>query len=719
MTFFKKILFVLVPVIFFLIALHTLYDYGMNWDSSQHFSKGQAFFRFLTTGKKDYKGLPAYCTDKDNMNSSFDYKTKVICNRFKKQRVSEYESYILDFNWALGNVYGHPPFGDEMLALFNQIFFVWLGWVEDVPAYHLYGIFCVFLSTLFISYWLKKTYGTFAAIIGGFSLYLYPLLLGEQHFNVKDPALAAWFIIAIGLFYFAVRKKSPFLMILSAIAGGFSFGTKINFIFAPVILFPWLIFYLFTPIKKIIKKNGLFTIAFLKQLYKNSPKALIISILFYPIIIAVIFFGTLPSFWFDPSGTLSNLYHFYTDVGVSTCAYAKLSPQWFLQCTNSYALLFFIYSTPLITLFYLGIGMLVGIKEFKKFGYLPVLLLSFLLVTLLRVTFSIAAIYGGVRQILEFIGPLCMLSAIGAVFFRDVIISLCKKIFNIRKKAHERIVIWVISVLLVLGFVPISIKMIQMHPNENIYMNPIIGGVKGAVAQNIPGAGNTYGNVYYIAAQWLDVHATKDAKVALLFGLGQNVSRTSLRPDLWYYKGYLPLSGYHQYGEYVISLINQDINFSYTFRYKFFNNYVKPIHEIKSDGITLLKIWKNDPVYLLPNVQISSEKKEDTVLKFDGKNTYIMLPKVERLKRLEIYYPQKACDAKFLGATVSFSQDGESYEIDHDALDDFTSVEIAGYSGDRIYLFAGDKAKTIRITAPDNYSCNISEHSYSLYVLPN
>ncbi|HEX8965663.1 MAG TPA: glycosyltransferase family 39 protein [Patescibacteria group bacterium] len=715
MRWFNKVFPYVLPILFFAIALLTLYDYGMNWDSPQHFAKGQAFFRFLTTGKENYNGLPKFCTDKNYINSSKDYKTGEICNRFRKQRISEYESSILDFKWALGNVYGHPPFGDEMLALFNQVFFVNLGWVEDVQAYHLYSLVMVFILALFVAFWLKKTYGTFAAIIGVLSLYLYPLLLGEQHFNIKDPPLAAWFIIAIGLFYFAVRKRNPWLMILSAIAGGFSFSTKINYIFAPIILLPWLIFYIFAPIKKIIRKYG-FTLKFIQQLYIQSPKGLIISFLFYPIIIALIFFGTLPSFWFDPSGTLGQLIKFYTDVGVSSCQYARFTPGWFLTCTSNYAPLFFLYSTPIITLFYLFIGIGVGIKNFKKFGYLPILLLSFFLVTILRVTLSIAAIYGGIRQIMEFIGPLSMLCAIGAVALRSMLVRLINKIKIIKKNVNQKIIVYAVSILLILGFFPISIKMIEMHPNENIYMNALIGGVKGAVAQNIPGAGNTYGNTYAQGVKWINNHAQKNGILILLFGLGQNISRSTLRPDIWFYKGGLPLSGYHQKGEYVISLATQETSFKNTFRYKFFVNFLNPVYTVNADGIRLLTVWQNSPKFNKNNINLTQEEQENINIENKDKEVTITLPNVERLKRLEINYPQFSCDKSFIGSTVIYSQDGKNFITDQDAPDDFTQDEVSDYSGDRVYLFAADKAKIIKIQVPDTYPCNLSANNYKLFV---
>ena len=153
------------PLVFFLVSLSTVGDYGFNWDSPAHFARGQAFLRYVLTGKTNYTGLPLFCQNQDGLNKRIDYITGEVCDKTRKNRVSEYESTILDFNWAKKITYGHPPFSDIMLAASNQIFFKWLGVYEDIHAYHLFPIFMTFVLLLVESFWANMTYGKFASVI--------------------------------------------------------------------------------------------------------------------------------------------------------------------------------------------------------------------------------------------------------------------------------------------------------------------------------------------------------------------------------------------------------------------------------------------------------------------------------------------------------------------------------------------------------------------------
>src|SRR3989344_7222995 len=118
------------PLVFFIISLFTIYDYGMNWDSPVHFARGHAYLRYMLTGKTNYDGLPHFCLNSNNLGSHRDSATGEVCDRHRKVRVSEYESYLLDFNsWVSKGTYGHPAFSDIMLAVSNTIFFKSLGWV--------------------------------------------------------------------------------------------------------------------------------------------------------------------------------------------------------------------------------------------------------------------------------------------------------------------------------------------------------------------------------------------------------------------------------------------------------------------------------------------------------------------------------------------------------------------------------------------------------------
>lgn len=698
----------LFPLLFLCIGLFTLYDYGINWDSPIHFARGQAYLRYMLTGKTNYDGLPNFCMNVENLNSRVDVKSGEVCDRHRKVRVSEYESNLLDFSWAVKNVYGHPAFSDIMLAVSNNIFFKTLGWVEDINAYHLYSLFTTFLLALTVSIWTKQTFGTFASIIAVLTIYTLPLLVGEQHFNIKDPPMAAFFTISIYFFWLAFVKDKSSYLILSALAGGASFGTKFNFVFAPFILLPWII-------------------AFATPMLPSLSKKMFIATALYPIIVFLVFFLSWPAMWEDPLRNLPQVFRFYHDIGSSPCGHSysegtnfvNFTYSWLTGCTQLTTLKYFIYTVPPFSLFLFTIGLIVSAIWFKKKNYFPLLLISFFAVTILRVTLPIASIYGGLRQIMEFIAPMAMIIGIGAYFLRDLISKILVKFSFIKKLGKETITLGV-SLLFILGYIPAATEMIKLHPNQNVYFNFFIGGLKGAAEKNFPGYGNTYGNAYLQGVTWLNQHAEPNSEFGLVSGNMQNIPRGIIREDISFANGYR--SGYNQKGEYLMSLIIGQDQFSKTFRYEYLNTYLNPIYNLKIDGVPILKIWKNDKDYVKNGVNLnetreqietSIDRKEKIIIRLNGK---------KNLKALSFKFPSMECMNRMVGTEIYVSVDGKEYLQKADEINGFTEEEMRGHMADLVldevaslaYFFAGDEAQYIKIVPPADYPCKLSDIDFSV-----
>lgn len=690
------------PLFFFIIGLATLYDYGMNWDSPIHFARGQAYLRYMLTGKTNYDGLPNFCMNVENLNSRVDYQTGQVCDRHRKVRVSEYESNLLDFNWAVKNVYGHPAFSGIMLAISNAVFFKTLGWVEDVNSYHLYSLFTTFLLALVVSVWTKQTFGAFASIIAVLTIYTFPLLSGEQHFNIKDPPMAAFFTLSLYLFWLSLVKRKPRYLILSALAGGASFGTKFNFVFAPFILLPWIMAYG----RALLQRKMVRTVLSRKML---------ISIGLYPIIVFLVFFLSWPALWSDPLKNIPEVFRFYHDIGASSCNYTYLTPSWWRECTHLITLKYFIYTIPPFSLILFFVGFMVSMIWKDKKNYLPLLLLSFFLITILRVTLSITSIYGGLRQIMEFIGPMAMITGIGAYFLRDLISKTLVKFFFV-KKFNKKTITLSVSLLFVLGYVPITTELIKLHPNENVYFNFALGGLKGAAEKDFPGYGNTYGNAYLQGVKWLNQHAEPNSEFGLVSGNMQNISRGIIREDISFANGYR--SGYNQEGEYLMLLIIGQDQFSETFRYKYLS-FLNPIYVLEVDGIPLLKIWKNDKNHLKSGINFDNQTESSPNIKFvneGGKEVAIIeLDQKKNLKGLSMTFSNQQCKDALIGAKISISGSGREYLQKAEGINNFSDSEIFGISADFVYLFPGDEAKFIKMTPPDGYPCKLSDIDFSVF----
>jgi len=688
------------PLVFFIISLFTIYDYGMNWDSPIHFARGQAYLRYILTGKTNYDGQPKYCTNSGNLTASIDAQTGEVCDRHRKIRVSEYESPLLDFNsWAAKAVYGHPAFSGLMLALSNNIFFKTLGWVEDINSYHLYSLFTTFILALTVSIWTKQTFGIFASIIAVLVIYTFPLLAGEQHFNVKDPPMAAFFTLSLYLFYLSITKKKPIYLIWSALAGGASFGTKFNFIFAPFILLPWLLFYLSQ--RKILKEV--------------LSKKMLLALILYPLLVFLVFFATWPALWSDPVKNVSEVVRYYREIGGSKCDHFYFTPLWFSDCTQLITIKNLLYTLPPFSILLFAVGSIASFIKLKERKFITILWLSFFYFTVLRVTFSLSSIYGGLRQIIEFIAPLAMIAGVGALFLRNLVVRFLLQM-SLFKKFDKKIITIVASILIITGFIPISLNLIKLHPNENLYFNLLLGGFKGAAEKNYPGYGNTYGNAYMQGIKWLNQNMELNKKLALVSGLGQNISRGQLRGDIDYSNNYR--SGFNQEGEYQILLIEGEDPLTETFRYKYLS-FLNPAYDLKIDGISILRIWENDKEHLKDTFNFESQLLHNVNIQYLDEAVVIDLYNKKNLKALGIKLQDSVCKNPLIGAKIYISNDGVKYFQKAEGINNFTDREIVGYDTDFVYLFPGDEAQYIKITPPTNYPCQLQTIDFSIFTFKN
>ncbi|OGY11725.1 MAG: hypothetical protein A3D26_01655 [Candidatus Blackburnbacteria bacterium RIFCSPHIGHO2_02_FULL_44_20] len=699
--------YLLAPVLLFVLSLATIYDYGMNWDSPIHFARGQAYLRYILSGKTDYSDLPSLCKSEYNLNSRIDLATGEVCDRHRKVRVSEYESHLLDFNSRVAQTtYGHPAFSDIMLAVSNGVFFKSLGLVEDVPAYHLYSVITTFLLVLIVSIWVKNTFGTFASVVAALTVYTFPLLFAEQHLNVKDPPMAAFFITSLYFFWLGLTRKNVFYILISALAGGASFGTKLNFVFAPFILLPWVILYSSAQVRQKLSKKKLSFGRLLNSILTLYPKKVLFALLAYPLIVFTVFFLAWPALWNSPIHRLYEVLTYYKDIGGSTCNFSYLTIPWFTKCTQTISLRYLLYTMPPVSLVLFFIGTIVAIFKFKEKNYVTVLWLTLFYFTILRVTLSITNIYGGLRQIIEFIAPMGMIAGVGALFLRN----------SLAKIVPQKLA----SFLIVLCFVPILWELKEIHPNQNVYFNSFIGGLKGAAARDFPGYGNTYGNVYLQGIKWLNKNAEPRARIALVTGNAQNISRLSLREDIDFSNG--SRSGYNQEEEYQMLLIVGQDMFGDTFRQKYLDNFLNEIYSVKVDGVPILKIWKNDKQHLKEGLDLTAtpqQFKRTYSVREGKKEVLISLYEIKKLKALTFSFPSTECKDKLIGAAVYTSRDNNQFFQKDESVNNFGEREIAGYGADFVFLFPGEEAQYIKLVAPKNYPCELPDISLRVLSFEN
>src|SRR5258708_3762551 len=229
---------IILGAVFFIAGLLTIKDYGINWDTINHLTRGQAYLHYFLTGNKSYSDLPKFV-------SYFQDPTKIL--PMTTQIRSFYQNSEADFKWMMQyDGYGHPPLSDILSSFFNLLLFQKLRLINDIDAYHVYG---VFLSACLISlgfYWVSKLYGKVSGIITALTLALYPLFWSESHFNTeKDVPETVYWSFFIFAFWKGVTEKKIKWILLSGVFFGLALGTKFNILFACLVILPWFVFYLY------------------------------------------------------------------------------------------------------------------------------------------------------------------------------------------------------------------------------------------------------------------------------------------------------------------------------------------------------------------------------------------------------------------------------------------------------------------------------------------
>lgn len=662
----RKILigFIVFCIVFFA-SLFTISDYSANWDEAAvHFARGQAILNYLVTGKKDFSNL-----QNSVIKKSYYQSESLTYNFFEK-------------GFEKGGVsigIGHPPLSNIFAAVFNTVFYRWFNVLGDVEAYHLYSVFLAALLIAVVFYFVATEYSLFSGIIAALSLEFYPLFLGESRYNTKDIPEAVFFSFSVLCLYKAIASNSIRWVFFSSIFTAFAFGTKFNIIFLPLIIMPWIIIYFIAELKKLK----------FKQFLKLRNK-LFFSFLLYPIVGILIFLLAWPNLWADPIERFSYIIDYYKSIGVNS----SFDPRFLTFFRfNTYAVQWILFTTPIPVLVLSALGFIVSLCRFlAKKDKISILIVLWFAVPIIRVSVPDANIYGGVRQIMEYIPAMAVLSGIGAGYLVKIL----------SKRFIKNLI--ALQIIVIVAFVPIILKMISMHPNESVYFNSIIGGLKGAKEKNISGWGVSLGSTYRQGAAWLNSNAEKNAKVAFVFELGGNMPKIDLRPDITLYNQVR--SGMKREGEYAIGLTHDGTLENLYYR-RYLERFLNPVYELKVDDVPILKIWKNDERHTKPQYLKKEQKVADLSYSEENGNIIVDLKTITEITRIETHYGSTNC-TKPTNGYFQISKDGKSWIT---LPGTFTFFYFAAWfktqpeEGKLNFLFAADPARFIRLIINDNNSC--------------
>src|SRR3989344_879768 len=219
----KFIVGLMLTILFFGISLFTLSDYGINWDEPNHYIRGQAYLRFFLTGKDNYNDLPKIKSHYPNVVGRNLPSGVVFGDESFRRSIYQYDASrngSQTYRWYLKNDFGHPPLNGIFASFSNYIFYQKLGLLGDIQGYHIFIIAVTSLAIFSIFLFTSSIYGIFAGIVASLSIFLYPLLFSESHFNIKDPVEMSFYTFSIIAFYFGITKKRWKWIILTGIFAG-------------------------------------------------------------------------------------------------------------------------------------------------------------------------------------------------------------------------------------------------------------------------------------------------------------------------------------------------------------------------------------------------------------------------------------------------------------------------------------------------------------------
>src|SRR3989344_5498853 len=136
---------------FFILNFLVIDDYGLNWDEPNHYFRGQAYLRFMLTGKRNYDDLPRlrFHYPKNNRATPIE---NITYDDDSEIRRSIYQYDLEDgqnpYDYYRDSVPSHPPINGLLASFSNYIFYQTVGILGDIESYHL---FIVFASALLVA----------------------------------------------------------------------------------------------------------------------------------------------------------------------------------------------------------------------------------------------------------------------------------------------------------------------------------------------------------------------------------------------------------------------------------------------------------------------------------------------------------------------------------------------------------------------------------------
>lgn len=655
----RKIFVFLIPIIFLIVSLITLKNYGISWDEPEHFLRGQGYLHYYLTGQKTYET--------------------------QSLRHSYYQDKSLPAEHFFKNDDGHPPASDILASLTNYVFYQKLNIFGDIESYHLYNVIVSTLLVFVVSVFSYKVLGLFPSIVSSLVVAFYPLFFAESKFNVKDPAQAAFYTLTIFAFWMSLKKNNWKWLMISAISCGLSLGTKFNILFIPGIIVPYIFVRYWSNIK-----GGFFNIF---SGLKKVKRSYLFLLFLYPIIVLALFYILWPFLWENSFEHLLKIIGYYKDIGTGF----EYQPGFYIWKFNLYPIFWILTTTPPVTIILCILGLLYSLNDKTK-EKSHILWMFWFLLPIFRVTVPGSSIYGGVRQIMEFVPAMGLLCGLA--------------VFHLTKRINKN---YILKFFLTLTFVvAIVAPIIIYHPNENVYFNFLVGGLKGAVDKKVPYAGNSYGNAYKPAIDWLNENAEKNSHLALIQGTSLNIPAITLRGDIRRWNQFW--SGFDRKGEYLIELNYVGGRYAYPYAWDYVETFLEPVYKVEVGGVTLAKLWKNDLEHTKPEMRKKETRYENFNISKQNNTLEIAIDNKVLLNRLVINFKETKNCPTLTGRVQSKIGSDWFTEPEPVPTEQITERKMIS-TGKLEFYFPAREVNGLRFVADKSGSCIFNDPKITLFVL--
>jgi len=229
--------------------------------------------------------------------------------------------------------------------------------------------------------------------------------------------------------------------------------------------------------------------------------------------------------------------------------------------------------------------------------------------------------------------------------------------------------------------------------------------------------------MFWPGIKWVNENVEEGAKLSLIQGTASNAPPLYLRKDINYLvDGNIDnqetyFSGIERKGEYLMELTFNDTGKDFYYVWEYVDKFLIPVHEVKVDGVPILKIWKNDIKHTNDNFLFKEKVyKGDLEVELRGSIISIDLGEEALLSHVELDFADIAgCS---LSGNVDTSIDGKNWVRGKDG---FPQLQIGRKSNvidnTVTYYFAARKAKQVRFWFDDSDPCRFKKQQVMLYLL--